>query len=87
MDLSPDSRITWKDLLMRPGSIIGLLGLIILGVAIVGYAFFNPSVDLVAHPELAGTGGGGIKFMVWMVGGIVLILIGAVLSLLDFQRR
>ena len=85
MDLTPGgTKIQWMDFL-RPGPIIGLLGLLVLLFCVIGYAWSNHNVDLIANPELAGSQGGSIKYMVWMMGGVGMVLLGALLSFLDQQ--
>lgn len=77
---------SWKDV-FRPGCLLALLGATILLVCIVKYAWTNHGVDLIENPELANSGAGSIKTMVWMVIGVGMTLFGALLSYVDFTRR
>ena len=86
MDLTPDSRFQMRDIL-RPGPVIGVAGVLVLVFCIIGYAMNNHNVDLIAHPELASSSGSSIKYMVWMIGGVGLVLLGALLSFMDFSKR
>jgi len=85
MELSASSRFGWKDLI-RPGSLIGAAGFLVLAVCVAVYAWSNHNVDLMANPELM-TPGHGVKLMMWMILGVGLIIVGALVTFLDFQRR
>lgn len=87
MDLVPgQSRFQLRDL-MRPGPVIAVIGLVMLTVSILAYAFSAPSADLVAHPELAGSGASSVKYLVWLVVSVCVVLFGAVLALLEFSKK
>lgn len=87
MDLTPgQTRFQLGDL-MRPGPVIATVGLVMLTISIVAYAFSAPSADLVAHPELAGSGASSVKYLVWMVASVCVVLFGAVLALLEFSKK
>lgn len=81
------SKFRFKDLLLRPGCIVTVLGFIILAVAVAVYSHRTGNVDYMNHPEQIARPGANIKIMVWMVGGIVTMIVGALLSFLDFTRR
>lgn len=85
MELNPSSRFSLKDLL-RPGCLVGSVGALIIAGCIFKYAWANHNVDLVANPEMVATGG-SIKAMVWLVVGIGVSLLGALLTYVDFTRR
>jgi hypothetical protein len=56
-------------------------------IAFICYAFASPDADLIAHPELAESRGSGIKYMVWMVCSVCVVLFGALLALLEFSKK
>jgi hypothetical protein len=85
MDLTPSSRFSWRDLI-RPGSLIGFAGLVVLAVCVAMYAWSNHNVDLMANPELMAPGH-GVKLMMWILLGIALAIVGGLVTFLDFQRR
>lgn len=84
-ELNPGARFSWRDLL-RPGCIVGLLGVAVMVVAVLKVAWSNHNVDLAANPELAASGG-TVKMMVWLVVGIGMSIFGALLSYVDYSRR
>ena len=83
MELTPSSRFQWGDL-MRPGPIILLLGLLILGGSLLLHIFFSGDAT---DPELTNSTAKTLKHMVGMVTGVGLVLFGALLSFLDFTKR
>lgn len=86
MDLTPSSKFQLRDLL-RPGVVIGGVGMLLIAFCIVKYAWSNHGIDVVANPELATQGTSTVKTMVWMVCGVGLTLFGALLTFLDFTRK
>jgi len=84
-ELNAASGFSWKDFL-RPGCLIGLIGLLIIAISIVRYAWGNHNVDLLANPE-AVAAGGSVKIMVWLVVGIGVSIFGALLAYVDYSRR
>lgn len=81
-----DGRLSWRDLL-RPGPVLALVGLVVLGICIIGYAWNSYGVDPIANPEVAASASGGVKYMLYMLIGVVMIIVGALLSFVDFSRR
>ena len=84
-ELNPGARFCWRDLL-RPGCLVGLVGLAVMTVSIFKLAWANHNIDPTANPELL-SGGGTVKTMVWLVVGIGTALFGALLSYVDYSRR
>jgi hypothetical protein len=86
LDLTPSSRFSWRDLL-RPGPILAILGIVVLAVTVTLYSWGHRAVDPLANPEMLANNGTDLKYMLWMMGGVGLLLSGALLSFLDFQKR
>lgn len=77
-------RLSWRDFL-RPGCLIGLVGLAIVAIAIVRTWWVSAPVG--ADALWVNTTGSSIKMMVWMVVGVGLALFGALLSYVEFTRK
>jgi hypothetical protein len=84
-ELNPSARFSWRDLL-RPGCLVGLTGVAVIALSVFKIAWSNHNVDLATNPEMA-AGGGTVKMMVWLVIGIGLSLLGALLSYVEYSRR
>lgn len=85
LEVDGKTGFTWRDLL-RPGCLIGLVGIAIILGSLIAYSFSNPSTDLVANPE-AVRPGGSIKMLVWMVGGVGVTIFGALIAFLEFRNK
>ena len=84
-ELNPGARFGWRDLL-RPGCLVALAGLVLMAVNLFSAFWSQHRVDLNTNPELVASGG-TIKAMVWLVVGVGLVLLGALLSYLEYSRR
>lgn len=84
-ELNPGSRFSARDL-MRPGCLLGMLGLLIIGFAILRIAWGQHSADPNLDPTTMSTGT-TVKSMVWLVSGIGLSIFGALVSYVDYSRR
>lgn len=85
-ELGPKQKVT--DLLMTPGPILALLGLIVLVVSIFFFNQATPSgSDVDAILEAKANSGSSLKSMLGLVCGIVLCVAGALLSLMTLTRR
>jgi len=83
-ELNPSATFSVRDF-MRPGCLLGMAGLLILGFAILRMAWGAN------HPDPDGleiaSSSQAVKQMVWMVAGVGLTIFGALLSYLDYKRR
>jgi choline-glycine betaine transporter len=75
------------EILMTPGPIITMIGLVILGVSVFFFSSAAPSgSDVDAILAAQGNHGQKIKSMVGMVGGTLVSIAGVLLSLMKFSR-
>ncbi len=84
-DLGPKRNLA--SLLLTPGPIITLLGLIILTVAFYYFQQASPGGDVDAIIEAQSRGSERLKSMLAMVAGVVVSIAGCLLSLVTFSRR
>jgi choline-glycine betaine transporter len=85
-ELGPKQKMT--DLLLTPGPILTILGVLVLVVSVF---FFNQAApsgsDVDAIIEARSHSGSSLKSMLGMVCGVVMCLVGALLSLMTLNRR
>lgn len=84
-ELAP-KRSLWT-ILLTPGPIIMILGLIVLAVSFYYFNSASPGGDVDAIIEAQSRGSERIKSMLGMVVGVVLSIGGVLFSLLTFSKR
>lgn len=82
-ELNPSARFSLRDL-MRPGCVVGVIGLLIIAFAAFRMAWGAATPD--DGLEIASSGK-AVKQMVWLVVGVGVTIFGALLSYIDYKRR
>lgn len=82
-ELNPGARFSVRDLL-RPGCLIGSVGLAVIAIAVFRMAWGAATPD--DGMEIASSGK-AVKQMVWLVMGVGTTIFGALISYVEYKRR
>lgn len=85
-DLVADKTPWWR-LLITPGPILTLIGMIILTISVYYFNQASPGGDVDAIIEAQSRGSERLKSMLGLVAGVVVSLAGALVSVISFSRR
>lgn len=87
MDLELGPKESRWAILLTPGPILAILGILILTVSFVIFSANSPGSDVDSLIEAQGQSGARIKSMLAMIAGVVCTIAGALLALVTFKNR